>query len=224
MAEVTLFAGPSAHGLEAAVLQEGGVSLRPPAARGDIAQLVAAERPGVVVLCDGVFQSQPAVSHAELCQAIDAGWRLWGVSSLGAIRAHELRDEGMHGAGWVHGQFAQHDDFTDDELCLLHFPEPPWFPVSEALVNLRYALQRAGPALGIGSASSARLITALRGLWFGDRTPATMRELMAADADIPPGSADRLLCWLQRHRVKTLDLAHLMARRPWKRPPPPSGR
>jgi hypothetical protein len=35
------------------------------------------------------------------------------VSSLSAIRAFELRDEVMHGFG----------NFTDDEMCLLHFPE-----------------------------------------------------------------------------------------------------
>ncbi len=214
---MVLFVGPSAHGLAPGLLAGAGVQVRPPAGRGDILQLLEqAPAPGVLVLCDGVFQSQPAVAHAELCAALDAGWMVWGVSSLGAIRAHELRHEGMRGSGWVYQQFERHADFRDDEMCLLHFPEPPWFPVSEALVNVRYALQRRGPALGISELSAARLLAALGGLWFGDRTLARLRELMAADRAIPAGSAERLCAWLEPHRIKTLDLARLLARRPWQ--------
>lgn len=168
-----------------------------------------------MVLCDGVFGGEPAVSHAEICRALDVGWQVWGVSSMGAIRAWELRDEGMRGYGYVHAQFARFDDFTDDEMCLLHFPEAPYFPVSEPLVNLRFALEQRGPALGIPAASASLLIDALRGLWFGDRTEAAMRALMRSPAGIDSGAADALIEWLKAHRVKALDLVALMAERPW---------
>jgi hypothetical protein len=221
MPEVVLFAGPSAHGIDPGTIRDAGVRLRPPARRGDVQRLVdASAQPGVLILCDGVFQAAPAVSHAELCAGLDAGWQVWGVSSIGAIRAHEMRDEGMVGFGEVYAMFGQFEDFTDDEMCLLHFPEPPWFPVTEALVNVRYALARQGPALGIGADSARALIAALRRLWFGDRSPERIRALMLSEAGCTDVQADGLLAWLETHRVKTLDLERLLQARPWRHADP----
>jgi len=217
MAEVTLFAGPSTHGLDRALLLRDGVQLRPPVRRGDVDRLVAAAAvPGVVVICDGVFQSVPAVSHAELCAAIDAGWQVWGVSSIGAIRAFELRDEGMHGFGYVYEQLSRHEDFTDDEMCLLHFPEDPWFPLTEALVNLRYALDMRGADLGISAEAGTRALAALSHAWFGDRTPESMQAALV-DAGVPAPDARALLAWTAANRVKSLDLQRLIQVRPWLR-------
>jgi len=216
MADVTLFAGPSAHGIAAKTLQRAGVRVMPPVRRGDVERLLAGtDEPGTLVVCDGAFQCEPAVSHAELCDALDRGWQVWGVSSLGAIRAYELRTEGMRGFGYVYSLFSEGDDFTDDEMCLLHFPEPPYFPVSEALVNLRFALQEKGHAFGVSPQSAARVVAGLRGLWFGERTEACIRRVMVDCVGIRGAIADRLLTWLRRHRVKTIDLNDLLAQRPW---------
>lgn len=212
---VTLFAGPTAYGVPRAALLQPGDRWRPPVGRGDVDRLLAAEPSGVIVVCDGVFQSRPAVSHAELCRAIDAGWSVWGVASLGAIRAYELRDEGMHGSGWVRAQFDARPDFADDEMCLLHAPQRPWFPLSEALVNLRHALACRSAALGLRAAAQRRLIEALRRLWFGDRTEARIRAAMLEAAGFSPDAADDVLAHLRTHRIKTMDLVELMARRPW---------
>lgn len=211
-----LFAGPTTYGLDVGVLQPAGVRLLPPVRRGDVQrQVEAAAFPGVLLICDGVFQSVPAVSHSELCAALDAGWQVWGVSSLGAIRAYELRGHGMRGFGEVFAMFSRFEDFTDDELCLLHFPEAPWFPVSEALVNVRHALDRHGPALGIGEAAARRVVDGLRSLWFGDRTPQRIRSTMIDTAGCSPAQADALLSALSAQRLKTLDLEQLLRRRPW---------
>ena len=217
MRDVTLFVGPSAPASPEASLARRGVRLQPPVRRGDIERLVASREPAVVVICDGVFQSEPAVSHAEICGALDAGWSVWGVSSIGAIRAFELRSEGMQGFGYVHAQFDRFADFTDDEMCLLHVPEPPYLGISEALVNLRFALERNKAALKISDDSQRRLLAALRELWFGERTEERIRQLMLDRAGFEPTSAERLLVWLRQHRVKTLDLVELMARRPWEK-------
>ena len=217
MPDVLLFAGPSTHGLDRAALLADGVQLRPPVRRGDVDRLVAAgSAPGVLVICDGVFQSVPAVSHAELCAAIDAGWQVWGVSSIGAIRAFELRDEGMRGFGYVYDQLSRHDDFTDDEMCLLHFPEDPWFPLTEALVNLRHALEVHGASLGISAEAGARAVATLSRAWFGDRSPEFMQQALV-DAGVPRSDAEALLAWTAAHRIKSLDLWRLMQLRPWLR-------
>jgi hypothetical protein len=215
MSELSLFVGPSGHGLDLTALAGPQARLLPPARRGDVARLIERTPPGVAIICDGVFQVEPAVSHAELCAALDAGWQVWGVSSIGAIRAYELRAEGMRGFGYVHAQFERIADFADDEVCLLHFPEPPYFPVSEALVNVRFALDRKRDELRISRRSESALIAALRGLWFGDRTEETLRALMREHGKIRAESAEALLAWIKLNRVKTIDLADLLVRRPW---------
>ncbi len=213
--EVTLFAGPTACDIPPAAL--AGTQLRPPVRRGDIDRLVeSGNSPGVAIICDGVFQAEPAVSHGEICRAIDAGWQVWGVSSIGAIRAHEMRAEGMHGYGYVYSLFGRFSDFTDDEMCLLHFPEAPYFPVTEALVNLRFALEQRGAELGFSKEAQARLIERLGTLWFGERTEERIRSLMVEEAGVDAARADELLAWLRANRIKTLDLARLMAERPWQ--------
>ncbi len=224
MPEALLFAGPSACGVDPALFAAAGVRLLPPVRRGDVDRIVRCQgEPGVLVVCDGVFQVAPAVSHAELCAALDAGWQVWGVSSLGAIRAHELRAEGMRGFGHVYEQFARFDDFTDDEMCLIHVPDPPYFPVTEALVNVRHALAQRGREDGIDAAAAQALVDGLRALWFGDRTPARIRELLVAAIGVAPARADRFLAWLRQNRVKTLDLERLLARRPWRDARPGAG-
>lgn len=215
MPSVTLFAGPSAHGLARSSLLTDSTSLLPPVQRGDIDRLVARTDPGVAVVCDGIFGSAAAVSHAEICNAIDAGWEVWGVSSMGAIRAYELRSEGMRGFGYVYSLFHELADFNDDEMCLLHFPEEPYFPVSEALVNLRFALEQRKAALGISDGSQRELLSALRELWFGDRTEEKIRSIMIGRAGIGASQADALLAWLRSNRVKSIDLANLMTTQPW---------
>lgn len=217
-AAVTVFAGPSAFGL-APALRGPGLAWLPPARRGDIQRLVDAGPPGVAVLCDGVFESVPAVSHAELCRALDAGWQLWGVASMGAIRAWELRHEGMRGFGRVYAMFEQLPDFCDDEMCLLHFPEEPWFPLTEALVNVRHALAQQGAACGIDATAAARLVERLRCLWFGERSEACLRHLLVGELGVADAGAEAWLAWLRTHRVKTLDLADLLHTRPWRAPP-----
>lgn len=221
MREVTLFAGPSLHRVPPGRVAAAGVQLLPPARRDDITRLVRqAARPGVILLCDGVFQCCPSVSHAELCAALDAGWEVWGVSSLGAIRAVELRHEGMRGFGRVHDLFAQGPGLTDDEACLLHYPEPPWFPVSEALVNVRVALSRRAAAFGIAPAAAAAVVAELGALWFGDRTHERIATVLADIAGLDPARVQGFLAWLACHPVKSLDLAALLRARPWL---PPSG-
>jgi hypothetical protein len=224
MADVLLFAGPSASGIAPGRFEAAGVRVLPPVRRDDVQRLVdEIEEPGVIIVCDGVFQVAAAVSHAELCEAVDTGWDVWGVSSIGAIRAHELRHEGMRGFGQVHAMFTAVEDFTDDEMCLLHLPEPPWIPVTEALVNVRHALACRGPALGIGEESARSLLAGLRALWFGDRTNQRIRALMIEQAGCDERQADDLLGWLATHRLKTMDLERMLAQRPWRAAEPGAG-
>jgi hypothetical protein len=213
--QVTLFVGPSAWGLAPGVLAPA--RLRPPIRGGDIDRLLhAGEAPGITLICDGVCPTKPAVSHGEICRALDAGWQVWGVSGIGAIRAHEMRAEGVRGHGYVYSLFKRLGDVTDDEMCLLHDPEAPYLPLTEPLVNLRFALEQRGAALHIDAAVQAWLLERLGTLWYGERTEARIRSLMLESARIEPATADALLAWLKLNRIQSLDLASMMAEQPWR--------
>lgn len=217
MPELILFVGPSGYGLEAEAFAIAGLSLRPPARRGDVENLLTELRePGVIILCDGVFESHPAVSHREIGLALDAGWHVWGVSSIGAIRAREMMQCGMHGFGEVFQMFCQPDDFCDDEVCLLHSSEQPYFSVSEPLVNVRYALRMQAAELGISQAAGHHLIDYLRGMWFGDRRKETIRDFMRTNLCLEAACIDAFFAWMAANRIKTLDLQNLLQQRPWQ--------
>ena len=100
--------------------------MRPPVRRLDVAKLTATERrPGTLVIVDGLFHDTLAVGHAEIREAMRRGWRVWGLSSMGAIRAREMAPLGMKGFGRVFERFEAEADFQDDEVALLHEPRPP---------------------------------------------------------------------------------------------------
>lgn len=214
-ATLTVFAGPSAYGLPGE-LRLPQVRWLPPAARGDVDKLVDRVQGGVLILCDGVFDVAAAVSHSELCHALDRGWEVWGVSSLGAIRAWEMRGEGMHGFGQVYEMFGQTSDFTDDEMGLLHFPEEPFFPVTEALVNVRVALREHGPCCGIDASVGTRLVDHLRSMWFGERSEEVIHRFLVVEEGLPAESVGKWLALMRATRVKHRDLAGLLAMRPWE--------
>ena len=212
-----LFAGPSLAGVPNDRLH--GIEQRPPAKRGDVGRLVDEHpRRGTLLLCDGVFQSDPAVGHGELGTALDRGWAVWGVSSIGAVRAFEMRDEGMRGWGEVYRRFERCVDCTDDEVALLHLPMAPYTPLTIPLVELRHALRMRRHALAMTPAARQRVLRSLSSLWFGDRTPARVDAVLRHDGNLNGAAAKALLAWTRRHPLKTLDLARFLAERPWQRP------
>lgn len=213
--DCVLFAGPSAYEVD---LRLDGIDLRPPARRGEIPALVRSRAPGVLVLADGVFHQALAVGHAELRDAMHRGWDVWGVSSLGAIRACEMRHLGMRGYGAVYRQFVADPRFSDDEVALAHAPDPPYQAISEPLVHIRLALQALTDEGVISPARRRALLHRLKRLWYGDRTLGLLRSaLLATD----PGAGPAVREWLSefpRYRVKSLDLQQLLEQRPWQQP------
>src|SRR5580700_6059608 len=130
-----LFVGPTLASSPRARLLTKGFRLHRPIRRHDIDALLAERRqPGIVVIVDGVFHDTLAVGHAEIRTALGLGWRIWGLSSMGAIRAREMSSLGMRGFGRVFERFMAEEDFQDDEVALLHEPNAPYRPVSEPLV------------------------------------------------------------------------------------------
>jgi hypothetical protein len=212
-----IFAGPTCGPpLHAALAAQRDLELRPPAGRGDIRQLLK-EEPGTIVLVDGKFHQSLAVGHAEIRAAIAGGWRVWGLGSMGAIRAREMRDFGMLGFGRVFAHYLADGDFQDDEVALIHAPEPPYDSVSEPLVHIRYCLWDMRQAGLLDEESGFAIVCALKRLWFGQRSLARLTEFVDNVRDPRASAAIRTrLRDFHIFRAKTIDLELFIARRMWE--------
>jgi hypothetical protein len=213
---VTIFVGPTLSARARPLLR--GLRQRPPVKRRDVEKLVARARtPGVIVLVDGVFHDTLSVGHAEIRSALEGGWKVWGLSSMGAIRAREMGALGMKGYGEVFGRFCDDGDFQDDEVALLHEPSPPWRAASEPLVHLRAAIDHLVARGVVSAQDGADVVRAFKARWYGDRT---VRAAVAALAARAAGGAEAVLRELgdfERFRTKTRDLERFIVDRAWER-------
>jgi hypothetical protein len=213
-----MFAGPTLTGTEALRrIPELPVRCLPPARRGDIEDLVSRVAPGNVAIVDGTFQMFPAVGHAELRAALRRGWRVWGLASLGAIRACEMRDLGMRGYGKVFERFVQEDGFSDDEVALLHGAESPYRPMTEPLIHMREAVEHLVERIVISRGDADEIVGSLASMWFGDRTLALLASLVRRRR--PDVDANLINEWIRdfdRFRLKSLDLLSFLVERPWQ--------
>lgn len=177
--------------------------VRPPARRGDVLAALACH-PRTIVLLDGYYFTVPSVTHKELLYALDAGVRVIGAASLGALRAAELEPFGMEGVGAVFEQYKTGTLDGDDEVALLHAPAGHGYrPITVALVEVRHALARL-------AVDAEALIAELKNLSFLDRHPSRIAEL--ARTHLGYEAASELLQILGRESVKREDARKALER------------
>jgi hypothetical protein len=225
-APMLAFLGPSLPSHQARALAPCRVL--PPARAGDIWKALAL-RPRVIVLIDGVFESQPSVWHREILDALACGVAVFGASSMGALRAVELQAFGMVGVGEIFAAFRDGRLIDDSEVALLHADAEHGFRrLTEPLVNVRHHLARARAAKVISKASADRVLKAAEGLFYQDRT---WPKLLDA-ARLSPDARQRLAAF-PREDLKAKDaraclvaasdfLASGAWQPPLRRPQPPS--
>lgn len=201
-----LFVGPTLHGVPAYLLKNLHFTLHPPVKRGDIEKLIHNEPPGKIILVDGTFQQYPSVGHAEILKALRKNWEVWGLSSMGAIRACEMQLYGMKGFGKVYERFLMDEDFSDDEVALIHGIDPPFLPITEPLIHIREFINHIIRAEYITLAQGDFIIHKLKSTWYGFRTLSSVRTILASlvDLDIQKNILKEL-CDFDKYRVKTLD-------------------
>ncbi len=143
MSKTIVFAGPCLAGItesEKARLLES-MDLRPPVQRGDILHALA-DQPETIVVLDGYFYTVRSVTHKELLLALQSGVQVIGAASMGALRAVELRCEGMIGVGKVFRMYETGSIDGDDEVAILHTDEHFGYQcLTLALVEIRFALK-----------------------------------------------------------------------------------
>jgi hypothetical protein len=209
--KVVVFLGPSLARAEAERLLD--VVYRPPAEQGAVYEAATAHAPDAIVLVDGVFGSAPAVRHMEVLFALSRGIRVFGASSLGALRAAELASFGMRGHGLIYRWYRRTPFLDDDEVAVAMAPAALGsVPLSEALVNIRLTL-RAAERRGLLDEPARRALELVaRATYFAERTYEGL--LTAARDMLGPAALARLEEFLRADPVdgKRADARSLLAR------------
>ncbi len=210
-----IFAGPSLNGSSLSA-PRANIKILPPVKRGDIDRLVCTRRPGAIAIVDGQFHQCLSVGHAEIRSALGAGWQVWGLSSMGAIRACEMKHMGVRGYGRVYEWFCRDENFRDDEVALTHEAAPPYLALSEPLIHLRVWLRELVRTRLLTSKQEKRLLAKLMSMWFGERTLMCARAMVI---DLIPTRADEVdetLANFDRFRLKCHDLSNFLREHPWR--------
>ncbi len=204
---VVLFTGPSLPPERAKLLLDA--TILPPIKRGDLAQLHW--KPDVIGIIDGEFYQSLAVSPKEILPFLESGTQVYGASSMGALRAVELRHCGMIGIGRVFRLFRSGILDADDEVALAYSPST-YEPVSEPLVNSRYILREARRREILTRVQATKIISQLKAAYFPDRTRqltvAVCRQVAGTDA----AAAIRQFIETDAPNVKQEDAVLLLAR------------
>ncbi|QMV13918.1 TfuA-like protein [Vibrio spartinae] len=175
---IILFSGPTITAQEVHRLLDA--DCRPPAKQGDI-YLATHDKPKVIVLIDGYFESVPAVWHKEILYALSLGINVYGCASMGALRAAELASLGMEGFGEVFKRFHSGELEDDDEVALVHGPAELGYPaISVPMVNIRATLAAATQNQIITPHEEARLTEVLKQHHYPQRTYQQLKQQATA--------------------------------------------
>ncbi|SEC36554.1 hypothetical protein SAMN05216532_1187 [Streptomyces sp. 2231.1] len=212
---VSLFVGPTSWGMDATLWADAGVTLRPPARRGDIDALRSVE-PGILAIADGTFHSYPAVGHAEIRTALAEGWQIWGLCSMGAIRAAEMYTLGMRGFGEVFEAYAEDSDLDDDEVALMHSSEPPFRPMSEPMFHTRRFLADLTGRQLLAEERTAAIVDDLKQRWYADRTLGALKNALTERGGLPAAVVRAEPANFDAFRTKQHDLLRFLKEQPWQ--------
>lgn len=165
MSEPAIYLGPS---LDLAVAKTFlHATFLPPIRRGDLAKL--GDEIEIVGIVDGNFFQDLSVSTMEIVALLDRGIRVFGASSIGALRAVETNIYGMIGVGEIYQWFRDGLVDADDEVALTYDPLT-YQQTSEALINIRFALRDAVVAHQIEETRAAEVIEEIRKIYFPFRS------------------------------------------------------
>lgn len=122
MVKVIIYTGLSLSFDEAkSILDSNGdieVIYKRPIKRGDLIHDIK-ENPDIIGIIDGVFHQNSAVGHREILDVMKRGIKVFGASSMGALRASELDSLGMEGIGYCYNEYASGNITSDDDVAVM---------------------------------------------------------------------------------------------------------
>ncbi|ASJ71445.1 TfuA-like protein [Granulosicoccus antarcticus] len=193
-----VFAGPTISHEE--IRRHHDCVCLPPVSHGDILRVLQ-DKPAAIGIIDGYFEGAPSVWHKEILYALDQGVRVYGSSSMGALRAVELYPFGMKGVGQVFQWYRDGVITDDDEVAVLHGPEQVGFVMaSEPMVNIRATLALACQQQVINDVQKSSLLDIAKNTFYKKRRWSDLLE--AAIGLFENKAQARLIAeWLQQNRV-----------------------
>ncbi len=159
-----VFGGPSLPSSDRIACD--GVTYLPPAARGDVTN--AAERFGAILLIDGVFHHNLAPAPKEVYAALQRV-RLFGASSMGALRVAECAPYGATPLGIIARWYCNGTIDGDDEVALLTHPQTH-VALTVPSVNVRYVAWLARRRAILTAQEADAFVRAARSVFYMDRT------------------------------------------------------
>jgi hypothetical protein len=179
--EVVAFVGPSLPDARERPAKLRGVTLLPPSKRGDV-WCALERRPRAIALIDGVFEAQPSVWHHELLDAVEQGVRVFGASSMGALRAAELQPFGVVGVGQVF-RWVRDGSADDADVALLHADAEHGFrALTVPQVTVRFAASQARAKNVITKAEEHALVAASARIFYQERDWPAVLAVLSPDA------------------------------------------
>jgi TfuA protein len=152
-----------------------GAEMAAPLARGDLLKAIKDEC-NVVIIIDGKFHHSLSVSPSEIMDGLRAGIRIYGSSSMGAMRACELEPYGMMGYGEIFNLIKAQRAFRDDLLGQVFMPDAP-DRAHLAFIDVYFnceTLRKQGKL----RADDVRRVTKLySSLHYSERSPYMLRDL-----------------------------------------------
>ncbi|MGH3632568.1 MAG: TfuA-like protein, partial [Mycobacterium sp.] len=119
----------------------------------------------------------PSVQHKEILFALNRGIRVYGCSSMGAIRAAELADCGMVGIGGIFRSYRDGTCTDDDEVAVAHADhEHSYRALSTPMVTIRRILSAAACKKIVTEETAATLVVIAKQLFYADRHWGTLIE------------------------------------------------
>lgn len=203
-----VFLGPSATLCELPDIPSH-LELRPPIRRGDIDGLIASSLPSTIGIIDGQFMQSFSISPKEILSALDLGVKVYGASSIGALRAVELEPFGMVGIGRVFEWYRDSKVDGDDEVAMLYAPES-MKAMSIPLINIRIAVSDAVAENVISNDNGKKLLTCLKHYYFPERTWELAFRCLSTIADSVETLSFKTYVASQRPDAKRDDAAELI--------------
>lgn len=151
-----------------------------PIKRGDLGHDMK-ENPDIIGIIDGVFHQNSAVGHREILDVLKKGVKVFGASSMGALRASELDSLGMVGIGYCYNEYASGNIISDDDVAVMLDSET-LEALSVPLISMDYVFSNAVRENIITEAEKDELIEITKETFYPQRTYAkTLAESSLSD-------------------------------------------
>lgn len=183
-------------------LYEDVICILPPVSGGDLYAVNSLDSSSAIGIIDGYFENCVSVWHKEILFLLSKGIKIFGASSMGALRAAELSEFGMIGIGRIFKDFFSGVLCDDDEVTISHSPAAlGYLNISEAMVNIRYSMEDALAAGIINKNTHAIFLEVAKNTFYKKRNYGYLIRKCIEEYDCLEASFSELYNWLEIHRT-----------------------